>query len=127
MDALPTIDLEPAQILAAFDQALADPDVTVSRLRCLGRILSGQPPVEDFIDEETLSWVSQFVPSPTMYVCNSTLKEEVLKHNIHGDPATALATQQLQAIDFGMLNGQQVKDLERSDTRGIESPGRSST
>ena len=107
MDAIKTLNLEPAQILAIFDQALPDPDVTISRLRCLGQTLSGQP-VED-VDEETVSWVSQFIPSP-MYV-NSTLIKEVPEHK-HGDVATRLAKEQLQAIDFGKINGQQVKDLD---------------
>ena len=109
MDALKSLNLDPAQILATFDQALASPDVTVSRLRCLGQILSDQQ-AEDF-DEEDVSWVSQFVPG-SMYVCSTPILEAVPKHNIHGDPATVLAIQQLQAIDFGRINGQQVKDLD---------------
>ena len=107
MDALQALNLDPAQILAIFDQALDDPDVTVSRLRCLGQILSGRQ-VEDF-DEETVFWVSQFIPS-SMYVSTSSFKE-VPEHK-HGDAATQLAREQLQAIDFGKINGQQVKDLD---------------
>jgi len=112
---------EPAPILALLDQALADPGVTLSRLRFLRHVLDNGQSGEDYAEEDVArmagcperaardvkSWVSKFVPS--MYVC-STLNEEVPENNIHGEAAFQLARKQLEEIGWGMLKGRQIKE-----------------
>ena len=114
---LPSLDA--AQILAVLDRAFADPDVTVSRLRFLRHLLEAGRQVESYSNWEIAQiidcaertarnvkqWGRQFVAA--MYEVPSEVKEE---NNMHMDTTVELARQQLETIEWGMLNGQQIKD-----------------
>ena len=114
---LPSLDA--AQILAVLDKALADPDVTVSRLRFLRHLLEAGREVDSYAAWEIAQiidgaertarnvkqWGRQFVAA--MYEVPSEVKEE---NNMHMDATVALAQQQLEQIEWGMLNGQKIKD-----------------
>ena len=114
---LPSLDA--AQILAVLDRALGDPDVTVSRLRFLRHLLEAGREVDSYPNWEIAQiidgaertarnvkqWGRQFVAA--MYEVPSEVKEE---NNMHMDAAIALAQVQLEKIQWGMLNGQKIKD-----------------
>ena len=118
---------ELGQILAILDQALEMPGVTVLKLRLVRYLLDADDSLDTFSDAdiaglldcsertawEARRWVSQFFA--TMHVC-STQEDLVpgVQNNIHGeeDPAAQLAKAQLQALNWGMLEGRQVQDLD---------------
>ena len=111
--------LNAAQILAVLDKALGDPGVTVSRLRFLRHLLEAGREVDSYPNWEVAriingaertarnvkQWGRQFVAA--MYEVPSEVKEE---NNMHMDATVALAQQQLEQIEWGMLNGQKIKD-----------------
>jgi len=115
---------DPDQILAILDQALAAPDVTVSRLRFLRHLLDAGREVESFSTGEITQvldcaertartvkqWTRQFFAA--MYVHTSDLQkqEENTMHNM--DATVELAQVQLEAIGWGLLDGQRVQDPE---------------
>ena len=93
--------------------------MTVSRLRFLRHLLEAGRQVESYSNWEIAQiidcaertarnvkqWGRQFVAA--MYEVPSEVKEE---NNMHMDATVALAQQQLEEIQWGMLNGQRIKD-----------------
>ena len=116
---------ELGQILAILDQALEMPGVTVLKLRLVRYLLDADDSLDTFSDAdiaglldcsertawEARRWVSQFFA--TMHVCST--QEISTVQNIHTsqlDPAVQLARQQLEAMDWGLLDGQRVQDID---------------
>jgi hypothetical protein len=111
---------DPSQILDILDRALTAPDVTVSRLRFLRHVLEADREVGSYSNWEIAQvidcaertarnvkqWGRQFFAA--MYVDSpEDLKKE---NNMHMDATVELAQQQLEAIGWGILDGQRVKD-----------------
>jgi hypothetical protein len=118
---LPSSDVNATQILDILDKALVDPDVTVFRLRFLRHLLEADREVDSYSNWEIAQiivcaertarnvkqWGRQFVAA--MYEEPSEVQEQD-DNNMHMDATVALALQQLEQIEWGMLNGQKIKD-----------------
>ena len=122
--ALPADD--PAQVLALMDQALSAPGVTVTKLRLVRHIQEKQVALDTCTDQDLVTlldcsertareakqWTRQLFAA--MHVCSTQEIQEVQNNNIHGgeDAAGQLARQQLEAMDWGVLDGRRVQDLD---------------
>ena len=122
--ALPADD--PAQVLALMDQALSAPGVTVTKLRLVRHIQEKQVALDTCTDQDLVTlldcsertareakqWTRQLFAA--MHVCSTQEIQGVQNNNIHGieDAAAQLARQQLQALDWGVLDGRRVQDLD---------------
>jgi len=119
---------DPEQVLAVLDQALATSGVTVLKLRLLRHLLDTDANPDTYSDAaiagllacsertawEARQWVSQFFANSD-HVCHSTQElQEVQNNNIHGsqDSAGQLAKAQLEAMDWGLLDGQRVQAID---------------
>ena len=122
--ALPADD--PAQALALLDQALSTPGVTVTKLRLVRHIQEKQVALDRCTDQDLVTlldcsertareakqWTRQLFAA--MHVVCSAPEDIQKVQNIHGgeDTAAQLARQQLQALDWGVLDGRRVQDLD---------------
>ena len=117
---------DPAQILALLDRALTTPGVTVTKLRLVRLILDESRDLDVCTDQDLVTllacsertareakqWTRQLFAA--MHVCSTQEVQEVQNNNIHGieDAAGQLARQQLEAMDWGVLDGRRVQDLD---------------
>ena len=122
-----TAGADPPHILAVLDRALVTPGATVHALRLLRLSLDGDntiltgsdQAVADLLDcpvleaHEARLWADDFLAS--MHVCSTPSEQLEENHSIHGGPAdavTQLARDQLRAMDWGVLDGHQVQDIQ---------------